>query len=286
MAKSDAFLDKSDRFRVVGDIVSLDSDQVFVSVAGRFRSGPSFQLESRVLEQEYVLIYTEEGRGIVRVRNRREVAIPHTVCLLFPGAEHGYGTLGPSWGLRWAHFSGTLPPLLENAFRAHRWIPPTPLQPDSKLPELLNLIMEELVEKRPYFDSVASSYLTAALFEFARCGPAAGPERMPKEMQILREVLAYLQENMMHSVKVEELASLVHVSSRHLGRIFESAVGQSPKDYILRIKLAEAKRLLMNPDLTLADIATRVGFADPDYFSRLFKRKVGCTPGAFRMRGL
>jgi LacI family transcriptional regulator len=60
--------------------------------------------------------------------------------------------------------------------------------------------------------------------------------------------------------------------------------GASPKAEILRVRLDRVCRLLTESDLSLAEVAAKAGFDHPEYMSRLFKKKLGMTPGEFRRR--
>ncbi len=79
----------------------------------------------------------------------------------------------------------------------------------------------------------------------------------------------------------ERLGNLGH-SYEHLCRIFRKQYGLTPNEYVQSIRIERAKDLLRHTDLIIAAIADHVGYADPVYFSRLFKRHTGMSPGKFR----
>lgn len=83
------------------------------------------------------------------------------------------------------------------------------------------------------------------------------------------------------------VASMVRLSDlpeRTFKRRFHKAVGMTPLEYVHSIRLEEAKHLLETSDLTLSELAERVGYDDAAFFSRLFRRKVGLTPALYRRR--
>ena len=65
-------------------------------------------------------------------------------------------------------------------------------------------------------------------------------------------------------------------SHRQFRRLFQQVTGLAPQQYLIHLRLNEAKRLLGT--LTVAEVAARVGFSDSFYFSRLFKAKMGVAP--------
>jgi LacI family transcriptional regulator len=83
-------------------------------------------------------------------------------------------------------------------------------------------------------------------------------------------------------IAVSDLAHALDISRSTLERRFLKLLGRTPKQEIVRARLARAKELLIQTDLPLAAIAERVGFQSPGYFCEVFHEKVGCTPGVFR----
>ncbi|BDD03302.1 helix-turn-helix domain-containing protein [Aureibacter tunicatorum] len=81
---------------------------------------------------------------------------------------------------------------------------------------------------------------------------------------------------------VSSFASLLAVSPNHLNKSVKSATGYSASELISKIKIIEAKVLLMLADTTVADVAVRLGFEDPSYFSRFFKKHENTSPSEYR----
>src|SRR5262245_60916147 len=85
--------------------------------------------------------------------------------------------------------------------------------------------------------------------------------------------------------RLEELARQAGFSPQHMNRIFHRALGSTPLKYLTRLKIERAAELLIETNRTVETIAASVGFEDPYYFSRVFKREVGRSPAAFRLGG-
>lgn len=83
-------------------------------------------------------------------------------------------------------------------------------------------------------------------------------------------------------VKVEELAEEVRCSPFHLTRLFRQALGASPHQYRLHLRLASALQRLEDPGTALAGLAFELGFSSQSHFGEAFRRWVGCTPGEAR----
>jgi AraC family L-rhamnose operon regulatory protein RhaS len=74
----------------------------------------------------------------------------------------------------------------------------------------------------------------------------------------------------------------VGVSENYLSQIFRQETSISPLDYLNRFRISKAKQCLLKNDETITQIAVRVGYNDPAYFSRVFRKLAGCSPQAFR----
>jgi AraC family transcriptional regulator len=79
------------------------------------------------------------------------------------------------------------------------------------------------------------------------------------------------------------MAAAAHLSSYHFARQFKAATGLPPHQYVISRRVERAQRLLQpDGDLSLSEVAARVGFSDQSQFSHHFKRLVGVTPKQFR----
>jgi AraC-like DNA-binding protein len=87
-------------------------------------------------------------------------------------------------------------------------------------------------------------------------------------------------------INVSELASRLNVSREHLTRVFAEATGEPPYRFIMRMRLQRSCNLLKNTDLSVKEIATRMGFGSVSEFCRPFKRQLQLSPTEFRARGI
>lgn len=83
---------------------------------------------------------------------------------------------------------------------------------------------------------------------------------------------------------MKELAGYVHLSTSHLSKVFVDAFGKSPLAYLTMLRAEELARLLRATDMTVAAAGRMVGWRDPDYAGRQFRRCVGLTPRQYRLR--
>jgi AraC family transcriptional regulator len=101
--------------------------------------------------------------------------------------------------------------------------------------------------------------------------------------QRIRKVLSYIQENLAEELSLEKLSSLACFSPFHFQKIFSMYVGESPKQYIMRLRLERiAHYLKLFADISIAEAAFQCGFASSSTFIRAFKKYFAITPEVFR----
>lgn len=98
----------------------------------------------------------------------------------------------------------------------------------------------------------------------------------------LEEVACYIRDHYDEELSIEQFAASLHMSVSHFSRTFKEVVGEKYMEYITKVRLGEAKRLLQETDLKIEEIATRVGYLGSNAFIRIFRKYEGVTPGKFR----
>jgi AraC family transcriptional regulator len=98
----------------------------------------------------------------------------------------------------------------------------------------------------------------------------------------LEAVTDYIQCHCDRNISLSELATLAEMSLHYFARSFKQQIGLSPHQYLIRSRIERAKQLLLQNDLTVVEIAHRVGFADQSHLCRHFKQLTGLTPKQWR----
>ncbi|MCM3337734.1 AraC family transcriptional regulator [Paenibacillus sp. MER TA 81-3] len=105
-----------------------------------------------------------------------------------------------------------------------------------------------------------------------------------KEPDLAAQAIMYIQEHYSETITLESLAESLNYSVPHVSALFKKSTGYSPIEYLIRIRIDMAASLLVETDATLREIAESVGYKDPYYFGRLFKKYRGISPARFRAR--
>jgi AraC-like DNA-binding protein len=117
------------------------------------------------------------------------------------------------------------------------------------------------------------------------CGvmyPIATPREQLKRFSRLAPAIRYLEQHFRERVPLTDLIGSCGLSSTHVHRLFQRLLRMSPSQYVLALRLQEARRLLTTTDLPLSAIAVNTGFFDQSHFTKRFQKMTGMTPTRFR----
>ena len=102
------------------------------------------------------------------------------------------------------------------------------------------------------------------------------------EKAIIRETIDYMKNNLDKTIRIEDFADLNKYSVSHFSKLFRLTTGMSPIEYFIHLKMQKACQLLYTEDSRVKQIAALLGYDDPYYFSRLFKKYMNTSPETYR----
>jgi len=104
-----------------------------------------------------------------------------------------------------------------------------------------------------------------------------------KESKIARQIVAYIKENCTdYNMSLELVAQEFQITTQYLCKIIKQQIGMSYKEYLTELRIAEAKRMLVEEELNVTEVCTRVGYTNVSNFIRVFQKYTGMTPAKFR----
>ena len=242
--------------------------------------------KGRVLD-EYQLVYIANGGGIFESENLTEVVVdPGTVFLLFPNIWHRYKPLEEKgWEEYWVGFNGQYAEYLmkQDCFNSD-----TSLIHMGFNNDFIN-VFGRLIDTLK-FEGVAysqmSSCLTIHLLGLVYASALMKEKSSNRKEQIINNIRYKIHENISASLDMEDLAAQHHVSYVWFRTAFKEIVGTSPGQYQLNLKIEKACRMLKETDLPISEIAFINGFESEYHFSRIFKKKSGLSPSAYKNQQL
>ena len=139
-------------------------------------------------------------------------------------------------------------------------------------------LAEALAARRAQSERVAGNG-SAPVPVASRYVPASAGE------QRLQPAVAHITRHFTERLRESELAALCDMTPHRFSREFKATFGVTFQDFLMNFRIAEARRLLANPQMSVTDVAAAAGFPDPSYFARVFKRRTGRSPTEYRDAG-
>lgn len=159
---------------------------------------------------------------------------------------------------------------------------------DSKIEQLGLLLLSELecegFGSRLYAESLANALVAHLLRRYSTAGAVVRPTATVLPMFKLRRATQYINDNLGRDVSLSEIACAVAMSPYHFARVFKQTTGIAPHQYLIGCRIECAKSLLRETDLSITEIAHRIGCTNQSHFSMLFHRATAMTPSMFRQQ--
>lgn len=153
--------------------------------------------------------------------------------------------------------------------------------------EILDLKYNELKKQKPDLKRIDTlvkplCYMLELLWENGDDGSYKPYFDRTGADYVLGRILSYAQYNFSEKTSLEKIAKFCNCSTSYVSHLFKKRYGVGVNTYINKIRIENAKNLLKNSDYSIAEIASRVGFSDSNYFTNIFKEYAGSTPTEYR----
>jgi len=226
-------------------------------IAGEEACAPGHSFGPAV--RKYTLIhYVLRGKGILYARNGAHPVHAGQAFVILPDEVTSYtADLKDPWYYRWVGFDGILSARFSE-------LPPVLTLPEMLFGRLMHL--QDHPSNPEYLLAGELFSLYAHLFSNSAEG---NPH--------VRRVENYIRSNYMHPIRVEQIAGELSLDRRYLSRLFKENTGLSIQEYLIRIRLEEAERLLLR-GCSVKEAAHLSGYEDASNFSKMFKKYTGNPP--------
>jgi len=224
----------------------------------------------------YLVHYVSAGRGTFTCAGRTHALAEGALFLICPSQVAGYAAdREEPWEYCWVGFNGTEAGRLLSLAGFSRETPVLrPPHPEGLKEMLLHIYRSG--GNTPAADADMVGYLYLFLAELIRRNERQAPAVGTKDY--LEQAVRFIQRNYASDIGVSDVAAYAGVSRSQLYRTFQAGFGLSPHDFLQKYRISEACALLRSRRYTVAEVAGSVGFNDPLYFSRMFKKIKGVTP--------
>lgn len=165
--------------------------------------------------------------------------------------------------------------------KALQLIEPTP----EELFELINPLEKSIVQKEekflPYINEAIFAYFICLLNSIEVSDDTGYGNKKLVPIMVLK-VIKYFNDHLTDNVTLDVVANEFFISKSTLNYNFKRYTGCSPMEYLLKLRLDTAKRMLTETNKSIDEISEKSGFSTPNYFGTIFKKQLGISPTAYR----
>lgn len=231
------------------------------------------------------LMMCVDGHGYAEVDGATAHLQAGQLLVIPRGRHHRYWAADDQpWSIYWMHFLGE-----DAAYYVDRLpVPGQPVPVDSAAQD------EAVRLFRDCLDALKDGYGTPNLIYAAQSAQhilslllfrnSSMPEdrRIAERRERLEVALEFMQQNVDQSLTLADFARSANLSVSHFSEMFRAQTGESPMAYFIHLRMRQACRLLDLTDKPVKAVASEIGYRDPYYFSRVFKRAMGVAPDRYR----
>ena len=233
---------------------------------------------------EYQLLYNPEGEGIFQSAHVKPTRLmPGDMFLLFPGEWHTYHPAPEvGWKSYWIGFRGKN---MDDRVRAGFLTPTKPIYHvgySFTIEGLYKRAYEAAVEEAAYSQQLMAgivNHLIGMMYSLERNRELS---KNQQQVDMISRARMRIRESLESDLTIQQIAEELGVSYSNLRKLFKEHTGLSPATYQQELRLLRAKELLTTTELSIKEIAYRLNFESPDYFSAKFKAKMGIKPSEVR----
>ena len=258
--------------------------QLYVSHIGYFPKALDHYCQRPHGCVDNILFYCVQGKGYYTLDGHTFTLNPNQYVIV-PATDKPlvyWSDTEDPWSIYWVHFTSDA---LQAFNRAYHIVPE---QGPQYIPhnEKGIRIWEEMYENlsRGYspenlMNTNLCLYHLIATFVFSQ---QQNQNSSSPEKAIIRETIDYMKNNLDKTIRIEDFADLNKYSVSHFSKLFRLTTGMSPIEYFIHLKMQKACQLLYTEDSRVKQIAALLGYDDPYYFSRLFKKYMNTSPETYR----
>ena len=210
----------------------------------------------------YVIHYVIEGKGVLAINDKVYKIHKQQAFIIPPNTRYFYQSDEKEpWEYIWIDFDGSYAECLLNLKS-----PVATIKSDNF----------QLVEKCREYAGQEADYLAGLLFLII-----TDITKKPTISNYVRAAKKYITSYYSQNIKIEEIAGTIGLDRKYLAKIFKNSTNKTMSDFLLEVRMRNAAGIISNGETSITAIASAVGFDDPLFFSRQFKKHFGVSPTEF-----
>ncbi len=260
-----------------------ENEPFIIEIAGKTYPDKSYHVR-RDCSQIYVLEYILSGKGTLQIYNHDSTIQTYypkkgDVYLLHPNTRYYYFSDSDTpWTKLWINCKGPVVSGLISAYNLGKKILfPKQEKLKSSFEQIYALMKNKNITNQEIIQE--TEIIVHKILQTLGTQATANQKKKKKELYIVKE---YIDSHIEKLITIQEIAQLIYRSPDYLTKHFKAEFGQTPYQYLLEKKMEVACFSLTSTNLPVSNIAESLGYYDTQYFSGLFKKKIGLPPLEYR----
>ena len=258
---------------------SLESSEypLIVNCAGNFKTPFVFSTSNPSGRKDFYIMMIQKGELEIPMDEKKITAGPGSVIIFPPNYPYSYSYPGGEpLEYLWVHFTGSYATsLLEECGFSHLPFFAT-AKSDRRVSDKFSKLFEAFEAKRRLQRQELACILEQIILSVSNNIFSAD------DSGTLEKSIRYIRSSYNKKLSVPELAAMENLSNSRYIALFNEYMGMPPSSYIIGLRISAACELLRNTDMSIKQIGILVGYSDPHFFSKLFKKHVGMSPKDYK----
>jgi len=272
------------------NMVVLSSDQkekihthpfvhhLFPDAIGYFPNAKYHSRSRKNGTKEYIFLYCLEGEGWIKMNGKTLRLTPNTAFIIPENTGHKYGSsLKEAWSIYWIHFSGDYAATFYKRFSALADEAVKIAFDENRITQLNEII--QLLESDFSDEKMELTHFRLTTFLSSLCYVNTLENTIEDKISLS---VSFMKTHLNESLTIEILAHQACYSISRYSELFKQKTGYSPIQFFIRLKIQKSCEYLNFTNLNIKEICKEVGFDDPYYFSRMFKKQIGISPMQYK----
>lgn len=254
---------------------------LYLTSMGYFPHASAHFRERKNGSGEFILIYCVQGHGSIYLGKKKYDLFANSYFIIPINEAHRYASSNEDpWSIYWLHFSGSMTAALFDRYADKKELTVKSVAYDENRIEVFNNIYAILSNgfqvRNIELANIKLLQLVTSLVYSEDLIISLD------KSDAISQSISFMKDNLKNYFSVEELASKLNYSTSHYTHLFKTRTGFAPIHYFNQLKVQKCCQYLSFTDLSVKEICFKLGFQDPYYFSRIFKKFMDVSPANYR----
>lgn len=261
-------------------ISNIFSKNLYIAAIGYYPHASYHDCERMNGAEQYIFLYCTDGKGWIDVNGDRYILQPNTFFIIPKNTPHHYGSWERDpWSIYWMHFTGEFADTLYTRYAERTQCEAASVAYRDDLIILFNYLFTAMDAD---FSNQQMELICVKLMQLLSGFIYTDHALEAEDQDAISRSIAFMKKNLCNNYHIKDFASHVNYSVSHYSELFRRKTGYAPIQYFLQLKIQQSCQYLYFTKLSVKEISRKIGFDDPYYYSRMFKKQMKQSPAKYR----